>query len=335
MIRLQSVHISRFRGIREGGVPGLADVNLLIGRNNSGKTTVVEAIMRLFAGHGGLADLLDRKVDDIWREIRGEPKERGEPEGLRAEAWHRQDQSQIIVLEGRLGDNKDPSRDTSALLTLEVQAQRGASVSTSSPDFKGGLTQDQVLPFASGVTLFRPLDALDRNIERKLWPRLLANRRDKWLTRALNEVFGLRAEGLQLLPDNRLMVLFEEHSLPLDVQGDGTRTATRALMVLTMLQGTLFLMEEPECHQHPGSLERFAHAICRLAREQEVQLLVSTHSAECVRSFLRAAEEVRSEGAVFHLTLENGRQQARRLDVEAVETLQSTGVDVRFLDLYG
>jgi predicted ATPase len=197
------------------------------------------------------------------------------------------------------------------------------------------VTAAQVAKFIGGVTLFRPLEATNRNIERQFWSRLLANRRDKTLTKTLNAIFGLQAEGFQLLPDNRLMVLFEEFSLPLDLQGDGTRAALRALIVLTMMQGTLFLMEEPESHQHPGSLERFAQAVCSLAREQEVQLIISTHSRECVTSFLSAAEKTKLEGSVFHLTLENGRQEARRLDAEAVETLQSTGVDVRFLDLYG
>ena len=46
MIRLESVVMKNFRGIREGQLHGLTDVNLLIGRNNSGKTTIVEAIMR-------------------------------------------------------------------------------------------------------------------------------------------------------------------------------------------------------------------------------------------------------------------------------------------------
>lgn len=94
------------------------------------------------------------------------------------------------------------------------------------------------------------------------------------------------------------------------------------------------MLEEPECHQHPGSLERFAAALCRLAKAQEVQLTISTHSAECVRSFLKGAKAADSEAAVFHLTLNDGKQDARRLDPEAVETLTNTGVDVRFLDLY-
>jgi predicted ATPase len=94
------------------------------------------------------------------------------------------------------------------------------------------------------------------------------------------------------------------------------------------------MLEEPESHQHPGSLDRFSTAVCKLAKEQQVQIIASTHSEESVRSFLKGAVAAGSETAVFHLTLKDGKQVARRLDPEAVETLGSTGIDVRLLDLY-
>ena len=129
-------------------------------------------------------------------------------------------------------------------------------------------------------------------------------------------------------------MLFTDFSVPLEVQGDGARAALRCLMMLSALQGTLFMLEEPESHQHPGSLERFAAAICRQAREQDVQLLICTQSLECVRAFLKAAHGATSEAAVFHLKLDDGLLDATRLTPDAVETLQATGVDVRLLELY-
>lgn len=188
--------------------------------------------------------------------------------------------------------------------------------------------------FGRTAVTYRPPDASNITIEAKLWPQLLGDRSDKRLASALNDVFGTNAESFQLLPSGKLIVLFENHSVPLDAQGDGTRAAMRCLMLLTALKQTLFILEEPECHQHPGSLEKFALAVCKLAKQNEVQLMISTHSGECVKAFLKAAEAANSEGAVFHLSLTDGVQTARRLDTEAVETLQNTGIDVRFLDLY-
>ncbi|HMV69068.1 MAG TPA: AAA family ATPase [Myxococcota bacterium] len=48
---LRVLSIENFRGIRELGLDGLGRVNLLVGRNNSGKTSVLEAVHIL--QHGG------------------------------------------------------------------------------------------------------------------------------------------------------------------------------------------------------------------------------------------------------------------------------------------
>lgn len=185
------------------------------------------------------------------------------------------------------------------------------------------------------MTVFRPADAVEQQIEQKLWQQLLAKRADKALTQMVNDIFGLDSEGFQLLPDRRLWAMFPDYSVPVDVQGDGTGGAIRCLMMLASLSNTLFILEEPESNQHPGSLERFALAVCKQAKRQEVQLLVSTHSRECVQFFLAAAQAANADSAVFHLRREDGVLEANRLDPETVQTLQATGVDVRCLDLYG
>ncbi len=332
MIRLHSLTMNRFRGVREGTIEGFADVNLLIGRNNSGKTTIGEAVTRLFYGSCGshVHDYLGRGVAAIWGAIRNETGD------APSELWYQLDRTQVVALEAKLVDSTRPGLDKPATIRFQMNVERNSFRATPSGVFlEGGVLQSEITPFIRAVSCYLPGDGKNRAIENKFWPDILANRRDKVLTQTLNQVFGFQAEGFQLLPDQRLMVLLEKHSVPVDVQGDGTRAALRALVVLMTLHGTLFIIEEPECHQHPGSLERFALALCHQARNQSVQLIVSTHSLECVRAFLKAAQEAKSEGAIFHLTLENGVQRARRLDAEAIETLQATGLDVRFLDLYG
>jgi energy-coupling factor transporter ATP-binding protein EcfA2 len=62
-----SVRLQAFRGLRNVTLDGCADINLLIGKNNSGKTTVLEALALLCR-----PDDIAWWIDTVWpREIKG------------------------------------------------------------------------------------------------------------------------------------------------------------------------------------------------------------------------------------------------------------------------
>lgn len=147
-------------------------------------------------------------------------------------------------------------------------------------------------------------------------------------------MYDVPAEQLQLMPSGEIVVVFEDYTIPLDSMGDGTRAAMRALMCLAMIEKTLFLMEEPECHQHPAALEAFAKGMCAIAKKREIQIILTTHSMECIRAFRKATQESESTFAVHHLSLNDGVQKARRLDGDAFDSLDEGGLDVRYADLY-
>lgn len=349
MIRLKSLAIEHFRGIRKGRIDDFADVNILVGRNNSGKTTVVEAIARVGTSGGLQQDLFGRPVEPFWQQVRSAVPNHGGFGGFTGGGgavvqpdpsllWYRQDSSKELVLTGTLQEIGDKATSFNLVYSRiddshTTGRRRGAAIRKIQLESPAGDAQARHA-FCAGMTVFRPQDAFNAAIEQQFWPKLLSNRRDRLLTQVLNDVFGLEAESFQIVGNSQLLVLFDDYSIPLDSQGDGTRAAMRTLMSLLMLNGTLFMLEEPECHQHPGSLERFAASLSKLAKKQSVQLIISTHSSECVRSFLIGAKAADSAAAVFHLTLNDGKQDARRLDPEAVDSLTTTGVDVRFLDLY-
>lgn len=338
---MKSLKIENFRGIREGTLDDLADVNLIVGRNNSGKSTLAEALTRL------ALELAGQKRDQIWRgidELWSKPRYESLP--YPPDLWYKQERSKPILIEARMGETSVPGKLATRSITVQANGW-DADVTPTRGQVEGGPDHNEVEQFFVRAMLFRPPDATDRNIESWLWPKMISQRRDKHLTRSLNYIFGLNAEGFQVLPENvpgrapgapqsqtRLVVLFPDFGVPLDAQGDGTKAALRCLMMLSILEGTMFVLEEPECHQHPGSLKRLGGAICRQAKEQSIQLLVSTQSAECVQAFLEGAKESGSDCAVLHLKLDNGLLTTTRLNLEASETLQATGVDLRSLDIY-
>ncbi|MBI4705108.1 MAG: AAA family ATPase [Deltaproteobacteria bacterium] len=310
MIRLDSVQLRWFRGVREGAIGALADVSLLVGRNNSGKTTVVEAISWAAEAWSGHPDGINRTRHELWTKARGEAQARF--------PWSSNDSAHKPSVAMQVGG-----------VPVTVQARNGSTERVPPPG--NDTSADR---FVRAITVFRPADGFDPDIENSLWPELLKDRRDKALLVGLNEIYGLSLEQLQVLPDRKLLLLYPDCALALDVHGDGTRTALRCLVVLSALRGTLLCVEEPESHQHPAALGRLAAALCKQAKEQDVQLVVTTQSRECIDAFAKGAAAAHSEAAVFHLRLRDGMLDVRRLTADDHQRLDEQGLDVRLLDLY-
>ncbi len=75
-LRIGSIDIERFRAFRELGIKGLARVNLITGRNNTGKSSVLEAL-RILASDASpsvINNILQCREEDT-----GEPEEQGRP----------------------------------------------------------------------------------------------------------------------------------------------------------------------------------------------------------------------------------------------------------------
>src|ERR1700677_3153330 len=72
-MRINSLSIQDFRGFRRFEMKDLGRINLIVGTNNSGKTTVLEAINVLMASGDGypIWSILSRRGEDVWPERDG------------------------------------------------------------------------------------------------------------------------------------------------------------------------------------------------------------------------------------------------------------------------
>ena len=312
MAKVDSLALENFRGIARCELHGLAPINLFIGRNNSGKSSVVEALAR------GLAyvvpqgqDVRGRTISGVWEQERGEPASHGDL--VRAGAA-----SAAVSLAGLVAANLRILRHGDSV-RLEPHPRQ-------SPDTFGF---GEYLP---------GLDARDAQVEKMLWPRLLATREDRALADHLTTLFGTTVESLQLF-DGDLMVVGKEQGLRLRVHGSGVRAALRMLMTVAAVRDGVMVIEELEAFQHPRSLEQLTAIVTRAQAERPVQFFVTTHSLECVRAFARAAVEVasgdesKSPLAVWYLSPDAaGVIEPRRLTASMGLGLDELGTDVRCLD---
>ena len=62
-------------------------------------------------------------------------------------------------------------------------------------------------------------------------------------------------------------------------------------------------MEELETHQHPESLRKLTQTLFELAKQQDLQLFLTTHSMELITYALEAAEKKEIDLKLHHLSL--------------------------------
>lgn len=295
---ITSVRIEDFRGVREGGVEGLAPISILVGPNNSGKSTVLDAIahmgvrsmdelQRLVLRHGGQAP------DAFAEVVRHGAKEAsirivGEREGQQSE-WSK------TIESDRVTASVGPAPLPVALVDVEAVRAGEALEEAHSRIGKVGQVELVVqalrhsMPGLTGLAIY------------KLGSRFV-----------LHSVVG------------------KARPVPAYLAGDGfKRFLAIAAAVLDAPQG-LVLLEEPEAFQHPRYLRELA-TLLHLAAREGTQVILSTHSLELIDLLLLAREaEGLTYPAVHRMALHDGRLRATTLDREhAVTGRESLLEDLR------
>jgi len=348
------VSVGRFRGIRQGSLDELRRVTVLIGRNGSGKSSVLEALYLASACASSRDEV--RGVDklDYLVSRRGG---RGSWGSSRALLWFMSETEEPIeiALSTAIGEIKVVAVDVAVdavsrtrpvrLITrdgLAVDLEWGvasrdvASIrqrSYAQVDIAGELAE--VRDFLRGILLVDA--ALLRNpatVELYAWPRLLPKRLDREVVKFVREELEPEAEGLTYVPTaagTYLALQTSKTTVRVDDLGDGVRNALLTAMLVVAYRPTVLLLEEPELHMHPGGLASLTGFLLRAAKEMGFQIIATTHSVEFVELARALASELGLELAALFLERVDGVLRSRSFSADDVDALRKLGIDMRLL----
>ncbi len=358
---IRAIEIENLRGVSKGRIDGLTQISILLGRNGSGKSTVLEAIYIASACVDINDPIYGMKRLDYVISRRGGSGDWGR---ARAVLWFSMDTSRAISI--RLNIDGLWRRfvlrpEVSAPCTLLELEDRELeklgstytryryaciSMRTLFSEYGSSTHAGDRLLVVEGlgkiVELLRNTILLDsraitklRTIEKRCWSRIAAKRFDKRIVDAIRGEFELDAEGLTYIPLGNEYVLalqLSKTSVRIDDLGDGAKMAIIAGLVLLAHRPKILLLEEPENHMHPAGLETFTRFVLEIAREIGMQIVISSHSIELVKIVRKVCSDLGLELSIHFLERsEDGELSARRLNAIDSEVLEKLGLDPRFL----
>ena len=359
---LDSLEITNFRAFKHLVIPKLGTVNLITGKNNVGKTTLLEAIL-LYSEKGSprvVRDLLKRRKD-LWIEGR---------EDLTAEDLMFHYMTLFHMVQGyesgltTIGPQSDSSRQVGVLID-ETQFRlfygnkivgRGA-LDTAHYDpalLLPADTRPLIIP-----CIFLSTGGWDAKYQAELWPQVVAQGAKEeveqlfrrlvvdfdhfnysppaYLPRNLSERIHGTGTG-QYSEDpagftNTWEVWLENkiEPMPMESLGEGARRFFGLLLCLYNARDGFLLIDEAENGFHYSIMTEVWQVIFELAMRLNVQVFATTHSWDCIAAFQKAAAEDDDPGSGVLVRLERKGEDivSTVFDERRLAYVTSDGIEVR------
>jgi hypothetical protein len=352
---LEKLRVDAYRSLQEVRLEQLGRMNLIVGSNNAGKTSVLEAI--------GLAA---RPLDPSqWVQTASNRDATGPlVDGL----WSLFPKSSVLTLDGTDETSKTISiRAHFGGTERHLRAHALAFVEQwTDVDRAGGAPQNDAV-----VRIYAEVNEAKKKISHELefWssPRRatvgtgvvpirvftitpVTHRSTALLITHLSQAIdeGAKTKSVELLkmfdpgvtdvsisrPFGRdaIRIAHDKRGVvDLSSFGDGMRRAFAMSVALSRARGGILLIDEIESAIHARALDSVLPWLVRAAQEADVQIIATTHSLEAIDSVLGAFTSAAPETMItYHIRrADTGGHECRRYDLAGLRDLRDEGLDIR------
>jgi AAA domain, putative AbiEii toxin, Type IV TA system/AAA ATPase domain len=314
--RLTSVTIRRFKRIEQIEIP-LDDVTLLIGANNSGKSSILQAIhfavsiaqTARLVGEGvtwrqdrfelsfNPSQLLYSPVSDVLTLATGGYLQ--EPRDSQIEIEFRAEAGLSTVIGLRRGRNRNIAVSIVGRAIGEELMNLHQPFTVYAPGLAGIPKEEK---YMSPGVVRRIVARGDANLTLRNVLRMLSSDPARW------DDF---IENMQsIFPNIQIEIDFEEDTdesieaffrfgasprFPIDAAGTSILQASQLLAYISLFRPQVLILDEPDSHLHPDNQRVLCDLVSKLAAERGFQAIISTHSRHVLDS-------MRSRGRVIWLS---------------------------------
>lgn len=357
---LRDLTIENYRSFDKYRLEGLARVNLLVGDNNCGKTSVLEAVHILIA-NGKLDCTLETlsNRDEIKKSFRstksqiiGHPAPASLFHMSKGASGHpianikitstRGSEDYSVDLSIKYSIDNEPESLVSQLeidgvpirqqsLKLDSTGLAVGPISSPSNPLSGNNKSRSTLPVPRHV--FVPSSGLKASRLSKFWSALLPTKGEQEVIEAINIVFP-EIHGIQFESDARSKadIWVDTNNgrySSSDLGGGVSFLLAIGIGAATSRSGVLFI-DEIDTGLHYSRLADMWRMVIRTAKDLDVQVFATTHSSDCIRGLadaVRDEEDLISEVAIH--SIDRRLEESVRYAGDELETIVRHEIEVR------
>ncbi len=350
----RSIQIDHFRGIRHLQVNNLTNINLLLGKNNAGKTSVLEAFFLLCGA-------TNPALPGVVAGLRGQRTSNVLPDNLWRPLFYQMDPSVPIAIRAQRS-NESVSR----ILNIEALLQSSSShpeTSTGTASFDDELTIEmlQLHYTDAGDRKFttkakydaekRWLDAVptDRDdfvrsaflsarsyptMERdaRQFSHLVRIKQQQEVESALR-IIEPRVQRVEVLSEFGGSAIYVDLGLPslipLAACGEGFVRFFSIIVEITSCRQGLLLIDEIDNGLHYSVMEKLWTLLGKLSDKHDVQIVATTHNEELVTSAVNAFADSPGMFAVYRIDGTDAGHKAVRYDADLLTAVRDARFEIR------
>jgi AAA15 family ATPase/GTPase len=309
---LNSLSIKNYRNLENFKIDSVDQINLITGKNNTGKSTILEAIAT-YASKGDIENLLailkrrgELLEDDLDIKNR---KILSFASFFNNRKYDFTKDEEIIISEIAIGNYVHSMKYGKEEKTLRIYFRNNSESKIyaidepayfyKNPDVKS----DNFQLVTSGE--------INNSIGAVLFDKIVLTERENYVINAL-KIIEHEAERIAFINEEKsvkrkpvIKLSNASDTIPLQSMGDGINRILTIILAAVNCENGYLLIDEFENGLHYSVQEKLWKIIFKLAKDLNIQVFATTHSNDCINSFSKVLNEENNEVTGKLIRLEN------------------------------
>jgi AAA15 family ATPase/GTPase len=359
---LKSLKIKNFRCFEEFDLPQLGRVNLLVGKNNSGKTSILEALHVLNSPNDmdSFAHIMEYRGEHFW-------DEKNDMQSFKIShlfLGHQINNESSFEILGIDKDNKESN--LSVAFTSGLFQELIKKISNNKKIEITNLDRDNFLDMHYFLKWEKSNDCIflvyfPKDVKLEMFPKVLKNSRLVYLNSSsmnttieqfnkivltsqeeilyeslriiepgIERIAPISDQGYRGVGNGGFVVLINKQRVPIGSMGYGIWRMLEITLAMVNIPGGTLLIDEIDTGLHFSVMIDLWKLICKTAEKLDIQVFATTHNSDCWKSLAEVAnsDDIASDDITIH-RIERGKKASIVFNEQEMAIAAERDIEVR------